>query len=64
MAYVGIGSILKEKDSVFKLTLVAAKRAIELSNGAEPLVETKSKKFSTIALEEITAGKVDYREKK
>jgi DNA-directed RNA polymerase subunit omega len=56
--------IFKEGDSIFKVTLLAAKRAIELNGGAKKLIETDSKKFSTIALEEIIQGKVKYKEKK
>jgi len=55
--------IFKNGDSIFKVTLVAAKRAVELNNGSKKLVETHSKKFSTIALEEISQGKVGYKAK-
>ncbi len=55
--------IFKNGDSIYKITLLAAKRAIELSNGAQKLVKCDSKKFSTIALEEISQGKVKYKVK-
>ena len=61
MSYMPRKSILKNGESVFKLTLIAARRAVELNNGARKLIETSSKKFSTIALEEIDAGKVTYK---
>jgi len=51
-------------EKVFKVTLIAAKRAVELANGAKKLIETATKKFSTIALEEIGSGKVKYIIKK
>ena len=60
MSYMPREGIFKDGDSIYKITLIAAKRAIELSNGAKKLVETSSKKFSTIALQEISAGKVKY----
>lgn len=60
MAYMPREKIFKNGDSIFKITLIAAKRAIELSNGAKKLIETNSQKFSTIALEEISKGKVRY----
>lgn len=60
MAYMPREKIFKNGDSIFKITLIAAKRAIELSNGAQKLIETNSQKFSTIALEEISKGKVRY----
>lgn len=56
--------IFKNGESIYKLTLIAARRAIELNNGAKKLVESDSKKFSTIALEEIIQGKVTYKVKK
>lgn len=61
MSYMPREKIFKNGDSIFKVTLTAARRAIELNNGAQKLVETKSKKFSTIALEEISQGKVTYK---
>ena len=60
MSYISRESVLKNGDSVFKITLIAAQRAVELNNGAKKLIETSTKKFSTIALEEIGAGKVKY----
>ena len=63
MSYIPRERIFKNGDSIFKITLIAAKRAIELSNGAQKLIETNSQKFSTIALEEISKGKVRYKVK-
>ena len=63
MSYIAREGVVKNGDSLYKVTLVAAKRAIELSNGAKKLIETTSKKFSTIALQEIIQGKVKYRVK-
>ena len=57
MSYISLEKLLRnEKTSLFKLTLVAAARANELAQGAQPIVKTLSKKVSTIALEEIAAG--------
>ncbi|MFH1782015.1 MAG: DNA-directed RNA polymerase subunit omega [Candidatus Omnitrophota bacterium] len=61
MSYIPREQVLPNGTSVFKLTLLAAKRAVELSNGAQKLIVTNSKKFSTIALEEIAQGKVSYK---
>lgn len=63
MSYMPREKIFRDGDSIFKVTLIAAKRAIELSNGAQKLVESSSNKFSTIALQEVSAGKVRYRVK-
>ena len=43
MSYVPRESIFKKGDSIFKVTLLAAKRAVELNNGAQKLVDIKSK---------------------
>ena len=65
MSYVPREKLAKKQDtSLFKLVLTAAARANELAQGASPLIKTNSKKVSTIALEEIAAGKVHYEETK
>ena len=61
MSYMPREKIFKDSDSIYKVTLIAARRAIELNSGAQKLIETSSKKFSTIALEEISQGKVWYK---
>jgi len=61
MSYMLIGKILSGTDSIFKTTILAARRAVELNNGAQKLVNTNSTRFSTIALEEIVQGKVKYK---
>lgn len=53
-----IDELLKRCPSIYKLVVVAAKRAKELSEGAPKLVETEHKKVSSVALEEIRQGKV------
>ena len=53
-------SIEKEYDSNFRYVLVAARRARQLQNGAEPLVPSRSRKACRVAQEEIAAGKITY----
>jgi DNA-directed RNA polymerase subunit omega len=53
-------SVEKEYDSNFRYVLVAARRARQLQNGAQPMVPTHSRKASRVAQEEIAAGKVAY----
>ena len=61
MSYISLEKFFKKPDaSLFKLVLTAAGRANELSQGAQPLVKTHSKKVSTVAMEEIAAGLVRY----
>lgn len=50
--------LLKEGDSRYKLVMLASRRARQIVDGSEPLIETNSKKPVTIAIEEIMAKKV------
>jgi DNA-directed RNA polymerase subunit omega len=61
MAQVPIEELLKRCGSVYKLVLLAAKRAKEVAGGALPLVSTEQRKVTSIALEEILHGKVLYK---
>ena len=38
--------------------MLAAKRSRQLNRGAQPQVETKRRKWTSVALEEVIAGKV------
>ena len=53
-------TIEREYDSNFRYVLVAARRARQLQNGAEPLVNTHSRKACKVAQDEIAAGKIAY----
>lgn len=64
MAYMPVEKIFKGSNSIYKITILAARRAVELNNGAKKLIETNTTKFSTIALEEVAAGKITYKTKK
>lgn len=61
MAYMPVEKIFKGSDSMYKITILAARRAVELSNGSKKLIETNTTRFSTIALEEMAAGKIKYK---
>lgn len=63
MAYVVLENLLdKSGDSIYKLVILASKRALEIAEGQPKLVETNSStKPSTIALQEIANGKVKYQ---
>ena len=58
MSQVAIEELLKKSGSVYKLVILAAKRAKELAEGSPPLVETSHHKVTSIALEEILQGRV------
>lgn len=61
MAQVAIEELLKQCSSVYKLVLLAAKRAKELADGAPSLVDGGQRKATSIALEEILQGRVLYK---
>jgi len=58
MARVTVEDSLAKVDNRFDLVLIAAKRARNLSLGAEPLLPTNNDKPSVIALREIAEGLV------
>ena len=61
MSQVAIEGLLKQCGSVYKLVILAAKRAKEIAEGAPPLVEIEQRKVTSIALEEILSGRVLYK---
>ena len=58
MARITVEDCLQHIDNRFDMVLVAAKRAHQLSNGVEPLIEAENDKPTVIALREIAAGLV------
>lgn len=58
MARVTVEDCLPNVDNRFQLVLVAAKRARQLSDGAEPCVDRASDKPTVVALREIAGGYV------
>jgi len=59
MARTTVEDCLENVENRFQLVLVAAKRAREISNGADPLVPEENDKPTVIALREIAAGLID-----
>lgn len=55
--------LAKVGDSRYTLAVLTAKRSRQLIEGAKPLIETKSTKPVSIALEEIVSEKVKYTRK-
>lgn len=47
-------------DSRYTLAILIAKRARRIVDGSKPMVETKSKKPVSIALEEVLDGQITY----
>jgi DNA-directed RNA polymerase omega subunit len=63
MDYQGREKLLdKSMGSIYKLVILASKRALEIAEGQPKLVaDDNSVKPSTVALHEIAAGKVEAR---
>ena len=67
-----VDELLEQVDSRYALVIVAAKRARQINNYhhqlgegtfddfAPPLVESRSKNYLTMALEEISEGKIEH----
>ncbi|SMO47022.1 DNA-directed RNA polymerase subunit omega [Melghirimyces algeriensis] len=53
MLYPSIDTLMSKADSKYTLVILAAKRARQLLDGAEPTLEPRSNKYVGIALEEI-----------
>lgn len=64
MGYQPLEKLLPRADhSIYKLVRLASKRAVELADGAPRLIEAPAfLKTTTVALDEIAAGKVVIRE--
>ncbi|MCU7800001.1 MAG: DNA-directed RNA polymerase subunit omega [gamma proteobacterium symbiont of Lucinoma myriamae] len=58
MARVTVEDCLDNVQNRFELVMVAAKRARQISNGQEPLVDEENDKPTVIALREIAEGKI------
>jgi DNA-directed RNA polymerase subunit omega len=56
-----LDELLDKVESKFALVTLISKRAKQVNNGARTLVSTPSQKPVTIAMEEISAGKVRQR---
>lgn len=49
--------------SIYNLTILAAKRALQLADGDKPLVDKPTEKVLDTALREIAAGKIRVKGK-
>jgi len=65
MTYVALENLLdKTNGSIYKLVILASKRALEIAEGQPTLVKLPPFKPSTVALYEIAAGRVHYKKAK
>lgn len=50
----------REVDSKFRFITVAAQRAKQIQNGAKPRVDTRTRKPTRVAMQEVLAGAVSW----
>ena len=50
----------KTVDSKFRFITVAAQRATQIQNGAKPRVESRTRKSTRIAIQEVLAGAISW----
>lgn len=60
MIYPTLSNLLEKIDSKYTLVVAVSKRAREIVDGSEKLVDIKSNKPVTIALNEIAQGQITY----
>jgi DNA-directed RNA polymerase subunit omega len=63
MAFPSLEKSLQKVSNRYLLVVLASKRARQLNRGATPQVESKHKKCTSAALEEVAQAKVGYRVK-
>lgn len=62
MQNIPIDELLKKTGSIYKLAILASRRAIELNEGSAKLIDVNpDSKISYIALKEILEGKISYK---
>ena len=61
MSFPPLEKALEQISNRYVLVVLAAKRSRQLNRGAQPQVETKRRKWTSVALEEVIAGKVQLK---
>jgi len=63
MQDIPIDTLFNKTGSAYKLVILTARRAIELSEGASPLVKIRlaDQKPMNIAIQEILEGRISYK---
>ena len=64
MIYPSLDVLVNKVDSKYTLVVLAAKRAREIMNGEGALVDSKSNKPVTVALEEVAQGRIVFERTK
>ncbi len=61
MAFPSLEKSLQKVSNRYLLVVLASRRARQINRGAAPQVESKHKKCTSVALEEVAQAKVAYR---
>jgi len=61
MGFPSLEKSLEKVPNRYLLVVLSAKRARQVNRGATPQVESKYKKATSVALEEVAQAKVGYR---
>lgn len=61
MSFPPLENALAQISNRYLLVVLTAKRSRQLNRGAQPQVETKRKKWTTVALDEAIGGKIQPR---
>ncbi len=64
MIHPSLDTLVDKVDSKYTLVVLAAKRAREIMGGEGSLVDSRSNKPVTVALEEVSQGKIVYERTK
>lgn len=64
MIFPSLGDLMKNVDSKYTLAVTVAKRARQLTDGAQKLVNFNSDKPVTIAIHEVYEGRITYSRNK
>ena len=60
---ISVEQLYSKTGSIYKLVVLAARRALELNEGAAKLVDAETDKNALLALQEIAEAKVSYKAK-
>jgi DNA-directed RNA polymerase subunit omega len=61
MAFPSLEQAVQKVPNRYLLVVLASKRARQINRGAAPRVDTRFRKPTSTALEEVAASKVEYR---
>ena len=61
---INLETLYKKTNSIYKLVVIAARRAIEINAGAAQLTQCQKDNVIVAALQEISEGKISFKARK